>query len=121
MLSPQPSAGLPARAVQCARQSPAQVAEQQHLRSASRCLYTRRATAIQIDTHGRGAFAVGWSDSLELAGQRPARSRPHHRQLSPPVVDKTFSVVLSAPNALEALCDNATQIEIDVDIDIDRL
>jgi len=76
----------------------AQVAERQHLRSASRRLLV--APRIELDTYGRRAFAAVVPTVWNALG-----NNLHDPDLSIASFGRLLKTVL--PSALEALCDNA--------------
>ena len=83
----------------------AQVAERQHLRSASRNLLV--TPRFQLDTYGRHCLCRGCTINMELTVGRTANSGPPQCHLATQLKDVSTSTTPSALSALEALCDYA--------------
>ena len=94
----------------------AQVAERQHLRSASP-LSILVVPRIQLDTVRRSCVRRDWSDRLERTEQQPEWSGTQHRQLRSPTEDAfIYFSSIRRTERIEAMCDNALEIDIDIDI-----
>jgi len=83
----------------------AQVAERQHLRSASRHLLV--VPKIQLDTYGRRAFAVVGPTIWNALGNDLRDPDLSIASFGSPIENALVTAVFGALSALEALCDNA--------------